>query len=103
MGMTRVRVPLGPPSVEEARAEAEREIEVGLIELLDAFRKVLREAEAADRRHEVTTEIISVRERMIAVMDALASREAVEFDQIFRTSSNTSASRRLPKTSRPRI
>lgn len=68
----------------EGTPEAEREIEVGVVELLDAFRRVLQIAERADLRHEVATEIITVRERMIAVMDALRSREAIEFEEIFR-------------------
>jgi segregation and condensation protein A len=79
----------------EAAPEAEREIEVGLIQLLDAFRKVLRAAQSADLRHEVATEIITVRERMIAVMDALQTRDVVEFEQIFRVEEGISPSRTM--------
>jgi segregation and condensation protein A len=79
----------------ESTPEAEREIEVGLIELLDAFRKVLRIAESADLRHEVATEVISVRERMIAVMDALHARDVIEFDQIFQIDEAVSRSRTM--------
>jgi len=73
----------------ERRPEAEQEIEVGMVELLDAFRRVLHIAESADLRHEVVTEIITVREQMVAVMDALRSREAIEFEEIFRSDGNT--------------
>lgn len=79
----------------ESTPEADREIEVGLIELLEAFRKVLRAAESADLRHEVATEVISVRERMIVVMDALHAREVIEFDQIFQTNGEVSPSRTM--------
>jgi segregation and condensation protein A len=77
----------------EATPEAEREIEVGLIELLDAFRKVLHAAQTADLRHEVTAEVITVRERMVAVMDALRNREVVEFEQLFRIGEGATPSR----------
>jgi segregation and condensation protein A len=79
----------------EAAPEAEREIEVGLIELLEAFRKVLRAAQSADLRHEVATEIITVRERMVAVMDALRTRDVVDFDQIFQCEGEASPSRTM--------
>jgi segregation and condensation protein A len=79
----------------EGTPEAEREIEVGMVELLDAFRKVLHIAQTADLRHEVATEIITVRERMVAVMDALRSREAIEFEEIFRTDAKSWPSRTM--------
>jgi len=79
----------------EATPEAEQEIEVGLIQLLDAFRKVLRSAQSADLRHEVTTEIITVRERMVAVMDALRARDVVEFEQIFELEDESPPSRTI--------
>jgi segregation and condensation protein A len=82
-------------SAPERTPEAEREIEVGLIELLDAFQKVLRVVKSADLRHEVATEIITVRERMIAVMDAIRARDSIEFEQIFQTEEQTSPSRTL--------
>ena len=79
----------------ERPTEVEREIEVGLIELLEAFRKVLHAVESAELRHEVETEVISVRERMIAVMDALCAREVIEFEQIFHTDGEVSPSRTM--------
>ena len=48
-----------------------------------------------DLRHEVATEVISVRERMIAVMDALHARDVIEFDQIFRIDEAVSPSRTM--------
>jgi segregation and condensation protein A len=79
----------------EGTPEAEREIEVGLIELLDAFRKVLRVTESAELRHEVATEIITVRERMVAVMDALRTRDVIEFEQLFQIDEEISPTRTL--------
>ena len=79
----------------EGTPEAEREIEVGMIHLLEAFRKVLHLVEGADLRHEVTTEIITVRERMVAVMDALSARETIEFEQIFQIDAETWPSRTM--------
>lgn len=79
----------------EPKPEAEREIEVGLIELLEAFRHLLRAVKIAEHPHEVATETITVRERMIAVMDALQEREAVAFDQIFQLESERAPTRTL--------
>jgi segregation and condensation protein A len=79
----------------EGRPVAEREIEVGLIELLEAFRKLLRTAASAELRHEVTAEIITVRERMVTVMDALRAREVIEFEQIFQLDEEIPPSRTM--------
>jgi len=79
----------------EGTPEAEREIEVGLIELLDAFRTVLRVAQSADLRHEVATEIITVRERMVAVMDALHARDVIDFEQVFQIQEEIPPSRTM--------
>ena len=79
----------------EPTPDAEQEIEVGLIQLLDAFRKVLRAAQSVDLHHEVTTEIITVRERMVAVMDALRARDVVEFDQVFQIEEGVPPTRTL--------
>jgi segregation and condensation protein A len=65
--------------------EDEREIEVGLFELVAAFRDVLEHASAADLKHEVETEHVTVRDRMMVVMDLLERSESVEFMQIFRS------------------
>jgi segregation and condensation protein A len=79
----------------EPRPEAEREIEVGLLQLLEAFRRVLRAARASGAAHELVTEAIHVRDRMLAVMDALAAVESLEFGALFRAESGEIGSRAL--------
>ncbi len=68
----------------EGTAESEREIEVGLFELIEAFREVLTEARTFDHVHAVETENVTVRERMIFVMERLEQAESIEFMEIFR-------------------
>jgi segregation and condensation protein A len=65
--------------------EGEREIEVGLFDLVAAFREVLQNASAAELKHEIETEHVTVRDRMMVVMDLLERSESVEFMQIFRS------------------
>ncbi|MFK7897440.1 MAG: ScpA family protein [Myxococcota bacterium] len=74
---------VGPPP--EKTPESEREIEVGLFQLVAAFKSVLDNATSDTFKHEVETEQVTVRERMLVVMDLLESAESVEFMQIFRT------------------
>jgi segregation and condensation protein A len=69
---------------QEPTPEGEREIEVGLFELIDAFRLVLEQA-AAGGVHEIETESVSVRERMLYVMERLEQSESIEFNRIFET------------------
>ena len=64
--------------------DSEREIEVGLFELIDAFRVVLQSAGEANV-HEVETEVVSVRDRMLFVMERLEAAENVEFNRLFET------------------
>jgi segregation and condensation protein A len=63
--------------------EAERELEVSVLALLEAFRRVLDRAKRYGGLHEVETEHVTVHERMIAVMDALRGQESIEFEQLF--------------------
>ncbi|MCZ6463170.1 MAG: segregation/condensation protein A [Proteobacteria bacterium] len=65
--------------------ESEREITVGLFQLIEAFRDVLEAGRGAGTVHEVETETITVRERMLAVMRALETAESLEFTQVFET------------------
>ncbi len=65
-------------------SEAEREIEVGLFDLIEAFRTVLDDLGSKDSIHAVDGEPVTVRERMLFVMDLLSSHESVEFLEIFR-------------------
>ncbi len=67
----------------EKTPESEREIEVGLFELVAAFRDVLDNTQATDLKHEVETEHVTVRDRMMVVMDLLEASESIEFMRIF--------------------
>jgi segregation and condensation protein A len=82
-----------PGAAIEAPPESEREIEVGLLQLVEALRRVLRESSAAEAIHEVLAEPITVRERMIAVMDALEGAEFVEFESLLRDAEGRVGSR----------
>lgn len=66
----------------ESVAESEREIEVGLFELVRAFKTALEDAEPAPKIHAIEVEHITVHERMTAVMEALDGVESLDFDQI---------------------
>jgi segregation and condensation protein A len=72
------RVPAREPS-----PESEREIEVGLFELIEAYRRVLEKTPTAGAPHEIEIETVTVNERMRVVMGALELRESIEFEQIF--------------------
>ena len=74
----------------ERTPESEREIEVGLFELVAAFRDVLDNTQATDRKHEVETEHVTVRDRMMVVMDLLEANESIEFMRIFETGEGAS-------------
>jgi segregation and condensation protein A len=63
--------------------EGEREIEVGLFELVKAFKTALETAKSTPKVHEIEAEHITVHERMIAVMESLEQLDALEFQQIF--------------------
>ena len=65
--------------------DAEREIEVGIFDLVAAFRDVLEKSESAEWKHEVEIEHVTVRDRMMVVMDLLEANESIEFMRIFET------------------
>jgi segregation and condensation protein A len=67
----------------EKTPEGEREIEVGLFELVAALRDVLDQSKLLSLKHEIETEQITVRERMMVVMELLEAHESVEFMRIF--------------------
>jgi segregation and condensation protein A len=73
--------------------DADREIEVGLFELLSAFRKALDTAVHSGAAHEVEVETVTVHERMVVVMDGLELRESLEFEEILKTREGTWVSR----------
>jgi segregation and condensation protein A len=76
--------------------DSEREIEVGLFELLDAFRAVLERGED-EAVHEVDLEAesFSVRDRVVAIMELLDRVESIEFSQIFERTISGPPSRAL--------
>jgi segregation and condensation protein A len=77
--------------------ESERDLEVGLFELIEAFRRVLGAADANEPVHAVELEVekFTVRDRMLSVMERLASVESIEFSQIFETPIGALVSRPL--------
>jgi segregation and condensation protein A len=77
----------------ERPPDAEREIEVGLLELLEAFRSVLRTARSTGAHHELESEPVSVRDRMLAVMAEMVDQESIEFMSLFRDESGGFVSR----------
>jgi segregation and condensation protein A len=78
----------------EPPPEEERPLAVSMVALLEAFRRVLARA-GGTGRHEVTAEPIHVRDRMLAVMDALARCESLEFERIFELEPDRVPSRAL--------
>ena len=67
----------------EGPSEEERQIEVGLLELLEAFRRVLARSQHTGAAHELEAEPVSVRDCMIACMEALRGRDSLEFEALF--------------------
>ncbi len=63
--------------------ESEREIAVDLVRLVEAFRRVLTKARAEAHTHEVEAESVTVRDRMVAIMEVLSEVPQIEFEQIF--------------------
>jgi segregation and condensation protein A len=74
--------------------DEERPLAVSLVALLEAFRRVLAKA-GGTGRHEVTGEPVSVRDRMLVVMDALGRFESIEFERIFELETDRPLTRRL--------
>jgi len=69
------------PSLESA-PEFEREIEVGLFELVSAFKAALESAEPKPKIHEIELEHITVHEQMTAVMEELEGVESLDFEEV---------------------
>jgi segregation and condensation protein A len=65
-------------------SEADREIEVGLFQLVEAFRSALHRAGPSGLAHEVEIETVTVQDRMLVVMDQLGERESCEFEEFLR-------------------
>jgi len=66
----------------EPPPESEREIEVGLFQLVEAFRDALKRSGPSGSAHEVEVETITVHERMLVVMQKLGDAESCEFESI---------------------
>jgi segregation and condensation protein A len=63
----------------ERPPESEREIEVGVFQLVEAFRQALKHAGPIGSAHEVEAETITVRDQMIRLMEQFSARECCEF------------------------
>jgi segregation and condensation protein A len=67
----------------EPASESEREIEVGLFDLVEAYRRVLEAGRERDPLpHAIEAEEITVHERMIDVMNHLEHHAAIEFQTL---------------------
>ncbi len=75
----------------------ERAIEADLLALVEAFRRVLAEAQAAEaiRDLSVESETITVREQMFAIMERLQDDSAFEFEELLRTGAGRPLTRPL--------
>jgi len=80
------------PHVDEI-PEGEREIEVGLFELVRAFKTAFEAAKSTPKAHEVEAEQVTVHERMIAVMESLERVDTLEFQQVFERADHRPPSR----------
>jgi len=65
-----------------AFAVQEKEIQVGLFELIDAFRKILDDV-SGEHHVDLYTERISVKERINQIIDVLEKKGSVAFDELF--------------------
>jgi len=75
--------------------DEQREVEVGLFELLDAFRQALKAEGPSGAAHEVEIETITVRDRMVVVMKALELRDTLEFGDVIRGEDGGTGSRSI--------
>lgn len=71
-----------PPMRDDAESESEALYDVSLGELLDALQDVLKRA-APEVAHQVILEHISLRERLIAILDTLRERRQMLFSDAF--------------------
>jgi segregation and condensation protein A len=80
-------------AAQEPRPESEREVEAGLFELIEAYRRVLARAGPSATPHEVEVESVTVRERMRVVMEQLELRPSLEFTECLLTNQEGPPSR----------
>ena len=81
-------------SLVESVSESEREIEVGLFDLLSAFRELL-DSTRPPEVHAVEVETVTVQERMTAVMELIEGADSLEFSQLFTAENQAVPSRIL--------
>lgn len=79
----------------ERHDEAERELEVGLFELIAVFKEILNRQSTGPSIHEIEVEAITVYERMQAVMEILEAAETAEFMRLFDADDGRTPSRAL--------
>ncbi len=70
------------PDIDRA-TESEREIDVGLFQLIEAYREVLQRTRGRVTSHDIEIETLTVSDRMLAVMRLLEARGSIDFDRIF--------------------
>ncbi len=63
--------------------ESEREIDVGLFQLIEAYREVLQRTRGRVTSHDIEMETLTVADRMLAMMRLLEARGSIDFDRIF--------------------
>ena len=61
--------------------EADREIQVGIYELVEAYRKVLSLARHSGKVHQIDIETITVKQCMIDIMERMQLHESIEFTE----------------------
>ena len=83
------------PEPPERTPDEDRELTVSLVQLLDAFRRVLKSAVPESGMHEVERETVTVRDRMAMVMKLMAGGDWIEFYQLFEQEGRPSPSRQV--------
>ena len=78
--------------------ESEREIEVGLFQLIEAYREVLQRTRDSVTSHDLVLETLTVRDQMMAVMRVLEARGSIDFESIFFECDNRAPSRLMVVT-----
>ncbi len=78
--------------------ESEREIEVGLFQLIEAYRAVLQRPRDSATSHEIMLETLTVRDQMMMVMRVLEARGSIDFESIFFECDNRAPSRLMVVT-----
>ncbi|MFO7496499.1 MAG: segregation/condensation protein A [Desulfobacterales bacterium] len=83
---TFVRPPSSPDDWDDAGEET---IHVGLFELIDAFQKILANI-APDHRVDLTTERISIKDRITEIVDVLEAKGSITFTELFASENDKS-------------